>query len=187
MTEASLCYYVIVTGHIALEAACILACKKEDELLTRLHPDIVNAAKHFDAAYEVSVQESVIADLPKSCIFYMKKGFLQTLWEAARSTGMGMEIDLNAVPIRQESVEICEFFFVNPYETRSGGSFLIVTPYERAVRAAFSKQGIDSRVVGVMTEKKEMLLSHNGVCSNLNRPAPDMLDKILSDSGESSL
>jgi hydrogenase expression/formation protein HypE len=34
----------------------------------------------------------------------------------AEASGVGLEIDLKKIPVRQETIEICEFFGINPYE-----------------------------------------------------------------------
>ena len=40
----------------------------------------------------------------------------------------GLEIDLKAIPIRQETVEVCEQFHLNPYQLISSGSMLMAAP-----------------------------------------------------------
>ena len=44
-------------------------------------------------------------------------GFLSALWKMAEASGAGLSADLRSVPIRQETIEICEIFDVNPYKT----------------------------------------------------------------------
>ena len=43
----------------------------------------------------------------------------------ARGAGVGLEVDLKKIPIRQETVEICNYFGVNPYQIMSSGSMMI--------------------------------------------------------------
>ena len=38
---------------------------------------------------------------------------------------LGLEAYLREIPIRQQTVEICEFFGLNPYQLLSGGSMLM--------------------------------------------------------------
>ena len=52
-------------------------------------------------------------------------GFLAALWKIAEASGVGLSADLRSVPIRQETIEICEVFDVNPYKLLSGGSILL--------------------------------------------------------------
>ena len=41
----------------------------------------------------------------------------------AEASQVGLEMDFTKVPIRQETIEICEIFDVNPYKLQSGNYF----------------------------------------------------------------
>ena len=43
-------------------------------------------------------------------------GVFGAFWEMASGAGVGLEVDLKKIPIRQETVEICNYFGVNPYQ-----------------------------------------------------------------------
>ena len=45
-------------------------------------------------------------------------GFLSALWKMAEASQVGLEMDFSKVPIRQETIEICEIFDINPYISR---------------------------------------------------------------------
>ncbi len=55
-------------------------------------------------------------------------GIFAGLWEMAEGAGVGLTIDMKKLPLRQETVEVCEYCNVNPYELRSGGSLIIASP-----------------------------------------------------------
>ena len=48
------------------------------------------------------------------------------LWEAARAGHTGLWVDLKAIPIRQEVVELCDFVDVNPYKIPSAWAHLLI-------------------------------------------------------------
>lgn len=48
-------------------------------------------------------------------------GIFGALWEMADGAGIGLDVALKRIPIQQETVEICEFFGVNPYQMLSTG------------------------------------------------------------------
>lgn len=52
-------------------------------------------------------------------------GIFGALWEMAEASGVGLEIDLKKIPVRQETIEICEFFGINPYQLISSGCMLM--------------------------------------------------------------
>ena len=42
-------------------------------------------------------------------------GIFGALWDMAEASGIGLDIDLKKLPIRQDTIEISEFFDINPY------------------------------------------------------------------------
>lgn len=52
-------------------------------------------------------------------------GLFGALWELGETFGSGLEVDLRAIPLRQEVVEILELFNESPYECPSKGSMIL--------------------------------------------------------------
>ena len=102
------------------------------------------------------------------------------LWEMAEAGGVGLEADLRAIPVRQETVEICEFFDVNPYQIMSSGSMMIIADDGRAVVEKLEQAGIHGTVVGRTTGENARILRNNGEIRYLDRPQPDELYRALS-------
>ena len=46
----------------------------------------------------------------------------------AAGSKVGLDIDLKKIPIRQETVEVCEALGLNPYILMSSGSMMIAVP-----------------------------------------------------------
>ena len=101
---------------------------KEDwlcDLRVYAQPFLDKAAKYID--YLSIRSEAAVA--AKSGVAAMhdlsEGGVFGALWELGQCSGVGLEIDLKKIPIRQETIEICEFFDLNPYKLLSGGSLLL--------------------------------------------------------------
>ena len=61
-----------------------------------------------------------------SALYAMKEGgFLSALWKMAEASQVGLTVDFRKVPIRQETIEVCEIFDINPYRLESEGSVLL--------------------------------------------------------------
>ena len=75
-------------------------------------------------------------------------GILAALWELSEILHTGLETDMQAISIRQETVEICEFYRLNPYQMASAGSFLIVTEDAQAVIEILEKAGRERKAWG---------------------------------------
>lgn len=54
-------------------------------------------------------------------------GIFTALWEMAERAGVGLEVDLKRIPVKQETIELCEYFDINPYNLYSAGALLIGT------------------------------------------------------------
>ena len=97
----------------------------------------------------------------------------------ASAGGVGLEIDLRAIPIRQETVEICEFFGVNPYQIMSSGSMLIAAEDGQAVVRALKDAGIPGTVVWRTTASNARILRNKEEIRYLDKPQPDELYRAL--------
>ena len=53
-------------------------------------------------------------------------GVLAALWEFCERWDLGLEADFHRIPVRQESIEICEYLGLNPYRLYTCGAGLFV-------------------------------------------------------------
>ena len=61
-----------------------------------------------------------------SALYFTENGgILSGLWKMAEASGVGMDVDLRRIPIRQETIEVCERLDVDPYKLEAKGSVLI--------------------------------------------------------------
>ena len=56
-----------------------------------------------------------------------ENGLFGALWELGEELNCGMEVGLEAIPVRQEIVEVLELFKESPYECASSGSFVVAS------------------------------------------------------------
>ena len=107
-------------------------------------------------------------------------GVFAALWELAAFYDIGFEADLRAIPIRQETVEICEFFDLNPYQLYSSGMFLIAMDesFEADVYAA--ERGLRLARIGRLEKPPVKRIYSGEEIRDLEKPGRDML-RILED------
>ena len=106
-------------------------------------------------------------------------GVLGALWEMTDGAQLGMEAYLREIPIRQQTVEICEFFGLNPYQLLSGGSMLMAAEDGNALVRLLKREGISATLIGSLTDKKERVLINGQERRYLDRPQPDEIYKII--------
>lgn len=171
---------IVVTKWIAIEGTSIIAKEKEQELRTRYPQNLIDEAKALDKHLSV-VPEAAIA--VKSGVSAMhdvtEGGIFGAFWELAEASGVGLEIDLKKIPIRQESVEICEFFGINPYELISSGSMLMAAKDGNLLVRNLKKAGIKATVVGKAVAGNDRVLVNEEERRFLEPPKADELYKVL--------
>ena len=170
---------VVVSKWIALEGTSIIAKEKEAELLKKYSQVFINEAKSFgqylsvvpEAATAVKSGVSAMHDVTEGGIF-------GALWEIAEASGVGLEIDLKKLPIKQETIEICEYFGLNPYALISSGSMLMTADNGYDLVRNLEKDGIKATVVGKVTSGNDRLLLNEDERRFLEPPKSDELYKI---------
>lgn len=171
---------IIVTKWIGLEATAILAKEKEAELLKRFSPDFVRTAQGFDQYLSVVEDAGIAKAYGVSAMHDITEGgVFGALWEMAEGSGVGLDADLKAIPIRQETVEVCEFFGLNPYQIMSSGSMMIAADDGAGLVRELGRAGIHASVVGKATAGKDRTLRNGEDIRYLDRPQTDELYKVM--------
>lgn len=170
---------ILVSKWIGIEGTSIIAKEKEAELLTRFPKPFIDGAKELDQYLSV-VEESRIAVAHGVSAMHdvTEGGIYGALWEMAEASGVGLEIDLKAIPIRQETVEVCEYFGLNPYYLISSGCMLMAADRGHDLVRELKKAGIPAAVIGKATDGKARRILNGEEESFLERPHTDELYKI---------
>lgn len=169
---------IIITKWIGLEGTADLAARNQEGLLTRYPAYLVEEAAAFDRYYSI-LPEAATAVKSGGCTMHdiSEGGVFAALWEMAEGAGVGLTIDMKKLPLRQETVEVCEFCNVNPYELRSGGSLIIASPEGTAVVEALAAEGIPAVIVGRFTDSNERLILNEDEVRYMDRPQRDEIYK----------
>lgn len=170
---------VVVTKWIGIEGTSIIAKEKEEELLVRFARPFVEEAKNFDQFLSVVPEAAIAVKSGVSAMHDVTEGGIYgALWELAEASGVGLEIDLKAIPIRQETVEICECFRLNPYQLISSGCMLMTSPDGHKLVRDLEKAGIKATWIGRCVEGKAKKVINGEEEAFLERPKTDELYKI---------
>ena len=171
---------VVMTKWMGLEGTAVLAQEREAELLERYPFSITTAAKGFEKYLPVLPEAATALKSGATAMHDMRNGgVFGGLYELAGRLGVGLSIDLKKIPVKQETIEICEFFDLNPYGLLSGGSLLIVAEDGDGMVKALQEAGIPAAVIGITTDNNDKVL-HNGEEIRFLEPArPDEIGKVI--------
>lgn len=167
---------LVMTGWIGMAGTAILAKNREEELARRYPFSIIEGGKGLGE--QILVQEAVreAAAFEVSAMHDVSQGgIFAALWEMAECAGVGLEVDLKRIPVRQETVEICEFFNRNPYQLYGQGALLLGTPRGEALVEHFHAVGIPAAVIGQTTSGNDRIIRNGEDVRFLDRPAQDEL------------
>ena len=152
---------IVVTKWIGLEEiAMIRSCQdKVDELKGRFTEEYLEPAMHYSEWLTVKEEADIAVHNGVAAIHDISDGgIFRALWEFAEGSGKGFDIDLRAIPVRQETIEIAEFFHINPYMMKSSGSVIIACEDGDSLVKAMEESGIPAYIIGKVTDNNAKVL-----------------------------
>ncbi len=170
---------IVMSKWIGMEGSVAIVAKKEKELLERFPKAMIDKLKQLQPLCSVSNEAAIAVEAGVTAMHDVSSGGIYgALYELSEASGVGLEIDLRAIPIKQETVEICEYLGLNPYYLKSGGSMLMVCDHGQELVRLLEKEGIPSAVIGRTTSEHAKAVINEGEIGYLERPKADELLKI---------
>ena len=174
---------LLVVAPVALAGTSILAKEKEQELRQYFSQGFLCGAKTILQDYGVTEMEAALETAKEAgaTAWYEmgEGGFLSALWKMAEASQVGLIADLRKVPIRQETIEICEIFDVNPYRLYAKGALLVGVPSGEALAFRYAQMGLSAAVIGQTNSGNDRLLYSGGNARYLDRPEEDEIKGVI--------
>lgn len=184
---------LIVAGSIAMRAAAELVQENEGELRTRFpsfitepvknYRDVFAAKKVFAPEEEASARVLLPDEEETGICFGAALGYggiFNYLWSLGEALDAGMEIDILKIPIRQETVEICEYFDIDPYYADSKGAYLLVSSDSGTTLEWLRAQDIYGARIGRLTDGRARVIHYPDHTRYLDRPQKDSMERYHS-------
>ncbi|MCI8299800.1 MAG: hydrogenase maturation factor [Lachnospiraceae bacterium] len=171
---------ILASKWIGLEGTSIIAKEKAQELSERYSVNLIKKAQEFDQYLSVLPEAAVAVKSGVTAMHDVTEGgIFGALWELAESSGVGLEIDLKKIPVKQETIEVCEFFGINPYELISSGCMLMASQDGTALLRELEKAGIHAVLIGKATAGNDRVLRNEEERRFLEPPKTDELYRVL--------
>lgn len=106
-------------------------------------------------------------------------GILTAIWNLTGAYETGVEFYLRQIPMRQETVEICERLELNPYRLYSWGCVLLTADNGGQLVRILAEKHIPAQVIGRVNKgiAREMIVQEGR--GFLERPQPDEITKVI--------
>lgn len=153
---------IVMTKWIGLYGGAILAHLREEELTTRYPKSYIELAasymKYTSLMPELAVLEAAVAENP-DCILaahdVSNGGVFGALWQMLSACNCGAEFPIGAIPVKQEIIEVSEYYDINPYMMNGQGSLLLVTENGENLVNHFQQTGVEANIIGKTTDAKD--------------------------------
>lgn len=170
---------VVLSKWVGMDGMLRIAAEHREELERHFAPAFMRSVFSYQERLFSEKEAKIASDMGipvRKQI--LRGGIFAALWELGRELGCGLDLDLKKMSILQETVEICEYFRINPYQLTSAGSFLFVADdAERLVRK-LREAGTESSVLGYVTGGRDKIIRNGEDIRHIDRPAPDEIFKI---------
>lgn len=170
---------IVMTKWTGLEGTTIIAKNRQEELKTKYSTEFIDGAIDFIKSISVVPEAKIGKSMGVSSMHDVTEGgVFGALWEIAEASKVGINIELKKIPLKQETVEICEFYDLNPYLLISSGCMLMSTDRGNELVDALMKAGIPAAIIGRVTKGNERIIINEDEKRYLEPPKSDELYKV---------
>lgn len=175
---------VVMTKTAGLEGTSIVFAEKRKELENILASELQDEAQHIRATWGISiVKEALLAAQHGATAMHdpTEGGVAMGLYELTVVSGLGMQIDLDAIPTLPSTHAICEHFNINPLGLISSGTLLLTIPADQwpSLERIFQSENIPAQVIGSVTPEGGIRARQNGKPTTFAYSERDELLKVL--------
>lgn len=171
---------IVLLKWIGLEGTLRIKREKEEELARRFVPAFLNQIEAYrPELFSIRAMKTAAAIGVSAMHQIVDGGILAALWDMAEGAGIGLSVDMRKISVRQETIELCEYFHLNPYQLTSAGGVLVVTPKGQGLADTLEREGVPAVIIGHTTDSRERVLYNGSEMRYLDRPAPDELTKLF--------
>lgn len=171
---------IVMTKWAGLEGTAIIAAAKEKELLGKYSSSFIDGAKRMIDYISVVPDSKIAREVGVTSMHDVTEGgIFGALWEIGAASKVGLEVDLKKILLKQETVEICEFYDLNPYMLISSGCMLMITDQANRLVERLNAEGIAAAVIGRIIQGNDRVIINEEERRFLEPPKSDELYKVM--------
>ncbi len=170
---------IVMTKWIGMEGMLRIAEEKEEKLRVRFAPSFYKQILSYKEEIFAEKEIKIARENGTAMICQVAEGgIMAALWNLAKETETGLEADLRQLAVLQETIEVCEYFRLNPYQIASAGCMLMIHADGEELVQKLHEQGVSAVVIGKLTDNNDKILHNGEEIRYIDRPAPDELMKM---------
>lgn len=198
---------IVMTGYAGYAGAGRIADVRAKDLHKRYHPDFIDQAadylNHLSMAKVIGTvrdfgcgesenhgilhpqyqspknQKNKKSQISQSLFVCGAGGVFGALWRLAKTGDVGFDVDMKKILLKQQIVEICDYFDINPYMLDAQGAMLVCTDRGEALARVLEDAGYPAAVIGLVKEGHDKCLINEDEVRHLDMPRGDEAAKLL--------
>lgn len=184
---------LILTRPPGIEGTAILASEKLREVVFALGEEFAARCAGFldDPGISVIPEAGILASLPsgpdgsspvRALHDLTEGGLFAGVWEMARSSGVGLSLNLDLVKILPETLGLCELFGLDPGVLISSGALVAAVDCTRVdeILEALRVRCPHAAVIGEFTDEEAGIrILSGGIRREIMPPGPDEITRVL--------
>lgn len=170
---------LVAAGWAGREGARRISFFREKELLSRFSGDYIELMRRRD---ETPVDSSCIPWREYGATEWeevSEGGIFTALWNLSGAYRLGFIVDLYRIPVRQETIEVCEQYDVNPYRLLSSNCVVAVSHHGWKLCERLAERGVKAAVIGRVNGGIKREVWYGQVRGFMERPREDEIRKII--------
>lgn len=149
---------VVVTGYAGLEGTAIIAKDYFSQLKDRVDEQVLLKGQKMLKDISVVKAGLIAAEHGAHSMHDATEGgILGAIWEVAETSGKGVYIYKERIPIANETIAICNAAGADPYKLISSGCMIITCKDGEGLCRKLDSEGINASVVGKITEGSKIV------------------------------
>ena len=166
---------VVMTKWAGTEGTAILAKEWEEGLRAYLTEEELKTAQDMKNYLSVG-KESEIAFAHGATAMHdaTEGGILGAVWEVAECSGLGVDVFVESIPVKEETKKICKAMGIDYLGLISSGTMIIAAEDGDKLVEKLQAEGIAAAVIGKLTDGGKYMLV-NGMRLPLAQPKSDAL------------
>ena len=172
---------IVMTKHIGMSGIRTVISHKRDEILNVLPEHVINKAFAADEELIIAKEAQIFIkqNIDGAMHDASEGGIFAALWDMAEYSGTGLDIDLRHISVKQEIIEICELFNINPYILDSMGCLLMTCENGCDIVNIMNQNGIEAAVIGKITDGNNRIIHNTEEDRYLGLPEQDEIYRFI--------
>lgn len=171
---------IILTKWAGLEGTAIIAKDHEEILRGHFNNSLIDNAIELGNYLSVVEESKVAIDHGVTSMHDVTEGgVFGALWELGACSNVGLRVELDKIPVKQETIEICEYYDLNPYKLISSGCMLITAYNGNELVEKLRLHNIESNVIGKIVDGNDRVVIQEDSINSLQPPKTDELYKVI--------